>query len=1123
MRSLKRRWFWIIIGFMALVSLSVILTPYGLGYSIKRYFLANGADYASVGDVDFNPFTRRLAIYNLEVSVDQQNVLKIPEASFLVSGSPLFKKHFHLRRAAFKDIELTLAELEAGRWQIGGLLLTDSKEKSDSFAWGFGLRELNFTNSRIKLRSSRLSSDITIEKAQIARLASWMPNRMAQVDFSGKINDGRLQFQGDFAAFGKEQKFIGKIKIGNLNLAPFKRAASPYLTKLDGQLDADLNVDAKQMASGLLINQKGRLTLRQISVQAEKIDFSDEQFNWDGTMQVSIAQTSGDLKLETDGQIDGTLMSIAIGNEDLRLQHEGLNWNGKFALDQNSEENHLDFDGKLKLQNFKMDSSDLNLADEDLSWEGTIQFGIPQTSGQLQIEADGQIDGTLMSMAMGNEDLRLQHEGLNWNGKFALTRKPETSELKVDGALKLQNFKLAASDVNLAEESLTWDGGVQIEIPTSPDAFLIEAAGQLEGQGSSLNSTSENLAIQHSGLNWNGKFTFATKQETADTRLEGELKLGKLEIATSDLSLTEEDLTWNGSLQIFLPENGETQRLTTNGKLESKHQTIAFLRENLNLTNENLLWEGQFNCGLKDFNAGLAAEGDFSLTDLAMTATHKKLRLLASKAVSLKSIKGDAGSQFSIATAKITGLDLVGETGSPENGSLFSASEVTVDNVKLERLKQVSIQSARIIAAKGVLHHKSDGRWLYIDDLTTFLADSGSSSQRKPSQNKTAEKTQPPSKEEDVEFGIRIGSLEIVGDSVLHFEDETVNPTFNTDVGLKEARLTGVDSFQPEQSSPFAFEALSRKYTRLKLQGNVQPFRERISMDLKGKIKAAEMPPLSPYAVKTLGYNLVSGEMDADIGLKIILGKMEGEGDLKFYDPEIEAVDPEKFKNEAGKSIPLQSALEVLRDKDNNIRLKIPISGDVTDPKFSFADAINQALIKGLSMATLSYLKYMLGPYGMAIGIIELGVKVGAKALPGIRLKPVEFQFGASDLDPGTMEYLDKVAAILKEKKDLRLRLCGWATESERMEPREAAEIPTAPPGAVPLGKKSAPDGETDAPKDARFPLSDEAMLALAERRAGLMEDILVNQHGIKAKRIFICKPQIDKNPDAKPRVELVF
>jgi len=683
---------------------------------------------------------------------------------------------------------------------------------------------------------------------------------------------------------------------------------------------------------------------------------------------------------------------------------------------------------------------------------------------------------------------------------------------------------MAASDVNLAEESLFWDGGVQIEIPTSPDALHIAAAGQLEGQGGSVNPSPENLHLEHNGLNWNGKFAFAAKPETADTRLEGELKLEKLAVAASDLNLTEENLSWNGSLQIFLPENGEPQRLTTNGKLESRHQTIAFLRENLNLANENLLWKGQFNCGLKDFKAGFAAEGDFSLTDLAVTATHNKLRLLASKAVDLKSIKGDPDSQFSVATARITGLDLIGKTGSSENASLFSASEVTVDTVRLEQLKAVSIESARIVAAKGVLHHKSDGHWLYIDDLTTFLADAGSSSQRKPSQNSVTEETRPPAEEAGIQSGIHIGSLEIVGDSILHFEDETVSPTFSTDVRLKEARLTDVNSFQPEQASPFTLEASSRKYTRLKLQGNVQPFRERFSMDLKGKVKAAEMPPLSPYAVKTLGYNLISGQMDADIDLKIIMGKMEGEGDLKFYNPEIEAVDPEKFKNEAGKAIPLQSALEVLRDKDNDVRLKIPISGDVTDPKFSFSDAINQALFKGLSMATLSYLKYMLGPYGMAIGIIELGVKFGAKALPGIRLKPLEFQPGISDLDAAAREYVDKVATILKEKKDLRLRLCGWATESDRIGPHKAAaETPTAPSAAAPLAEKSVTGGQDAAPKETRAPLSDEAMLTLAERRADQIEEVLVGRHGIKDKRIFICKPEIDKNPEAQPRVELVF
>ncbi len=263
--------------------------------------------------------------------------------------------------------------------------------------------------------------------------------------------------------------------------------------------------------------------------------------------------------------------------------------------------------------------------------------------------------------------------------------------------------------------------------------------------------------------------------------------------------------------------------------------------------------------------------------------------------------------------------------------------------------------------------------------------------------------------------------------------------------------------------------------------------------------------------------------MDADIDLKITVGKLEGEGDLKLNNPIVEAVNPEKLKNEKGMFIPLQSALKVLRDKNNDVRLKTPISGDVSDPKFNISDAINQAVIKGLTLATLSYLKYMLGPYGTAIAIVELGAKVGAKALTGIRLKPVEFQPGTSDLDATAQEYMDKLAAILNEKKDLRVRLCGWATESDRTGQRETAPEAAAPSGSAPLDTKSAPGRQSDSQKEPRFPLSEEDMLALAEQRADLIEDILVSRHGIKDERIFICKPEIDKSPEAKPRVELVF
>jgi hypothetical protein len=76
---------------------------------------------------------------------------------------------------------------------------------------------------------------------------------------------------------------------------------------------------------------------------------------------------------------------------------------------------------------------------------------------------------------------------------------------------------------------------------------------------------------------------------------------------------------------------------------------------------------------------------------------------------------------------------------------------------------------------------------------------------------------------------------------------------------------------------------------------------------------------------------------------------------------------------------------------------------------------------------------------------------------------------------------------------------------------------------AAPPVEKSESDGQGAASKDARFPLSDEAMLTLAKKRAERIEEVLVSRHGIDDKRIFIGRPEIDKSPEATPRVELVF
>ena len=236
--------------------------------------------------------------------------------------------------------------------------------------------------------------------------------------------------------------------------------------------------------------------------------------------------------------------------------------------------------------------------------------------------------------------------------------------------------------------------------------------------------------------------------------------------------------------------------------------------------------------------------------------------------------------------------------------------------------------------------------------------------------------------------------------------------------------------------------------------------------------------------------------MDTDLNLKIVLGKLHGESNFRLNNLKIKAAEK---KTEAGQDtglkMPLESTLKLLRDKKNNIQLKVPISGDITDPQFSFRDAINQAVVRALTMASFSYLKYMLGPYGTAIGIAELAIK----AIPGIRLQPVVFKPGSSDLNQDALAYLKKITTILRERPDLQISVCGLATETDRRF----------------LSKQSLKQGTASSSIDNQ-------LLDLAQKRAESIKDHLIGLYKIDNKRIFICKPELDKNAEAPPRAELL-
>ena len=159
----------------------------------------------------------------------------------------------------------------------------------------------------------------------------------------------------------------------------------------------------------------------------------------------------------------------------------------------------------------------------------------------------------------------------------------------------------------------------------------------------------------------------------------------------------------------------------------------------------------------------------------------------------------------------------------------------------------------------------------------------------------------------------------------------------------------------------------------------------------------------------------------------------------------------------------------------------------------------------------------------------------------GIRLEPVKFTAGTAEIDPADQGYVEKLAAILKDRPEARIRVCGLAArvsdQTALLAPASTADKKAQTAEEQRDGEAAASDEDTAADEaeeeafastsaeagSAVVQLPPEQLEALAKARSMAIKDILVVQHEIKDDRILLCHPEIDKASEAKPRAEILF
>ena len=416
----------------------------------------------------------------------------------------------------------------------------------------------------------------------------------------------------------------------------------------------------------------------------------------------------------------------------------------------------------------------------------------------------------------------------------------------------------------------------------------------------------------------------------------------------------------------------------------------------------------------------------------------------------------------------------------------MTASGARIDTAGSYHLRRLSFSRLRTSLIKT-----QDGKMAVLDEL------GGEEKQDTPATGAPASKGK---KKSEKGPSVVVDLLTIGRGSEIHYRDETLKPVLENRLKVNRFRLAPFD-LSGRRAGKLDVDMQINKAGSLAIKGTMKPA-DSLATDLKVAVKNVDMIGFSGFIEGDFGKTIKTGQLNLDSDIKIADNRLDSKNKLLLR--KLQLADSEQpAAAEKSVGMPIDMALDMMRDDRGDIEMDVPVSGALDDPNIGLNAIINKALMIAMRAGAMTYATMMLQPYGsimLAADIASGMVKKAARP----KLTPVGFAAKQATLSPEMEDYLSKIGELLKTK-DFRLQICGVATRSEA----EPAPVPEPEAGK----RKSEPEP----------PLTDEQLLQLAEGRADLVMERLSGQ-GIGADRLFSCKAAIEeKKEGSAPRVDLLL
>lgn len=249
---------------------------------------------------------------------------------------------------------------------------------------------------------------------------------------------------------------------------------------------------------------------------------------------------------------------------------------------------------------------------------------------------------------------------------------------------------------------------------------------------------------------------------------------------------------------------------------------------------------------------------------------------------------------------------------------------------------------------------------------------------------------------------VRIDAVTLLGGTV-NFSDRFIKPNYSANLVEIGGRVSGLSS----EESRLADVDLRGKLgnaTPLEIVGKINPLAKDLFLDFKVDFREMDLSSLSPYSGRYAGYGIQKGKLTLSLKYHIERRKLDSENKV-FLDQFTfgDAVDsPDATK------LPVRFAVALLKDRNGEIHLDLPVTGSIDDPEFSVWGVVWKIVGNLLVKAATS-------PFAL------LGAIFGG----GEELSYLEFDPGSSVIPPSGAAKLGNLVKVLTERPALKLEIEG--------------------------------------------------------------------------------------------------